>query len=69
MNLEMPSASDLSHLRTLLLIVLGVMIVTIPVVALLVIAKVRAQRRQGPRPEAPAVETDKGPGSGASGNE
>ena len=46
MNLEMPSLEQTESLRTLLLIVLGVMIVTIPVVCLLVIAKVKAQQRQ-----------------------
>ncbi|MES2470169.1 MAG: hypothetical protein V4675_22950 [Verrucomicrobiota bacterium] len=50
MNLEMPSPEQTESLRTLLLIVLGVMIVTIPVVCLLVIAKVKAQQRQRPVP-------------------
>ena len=50
MNLEMPSPEQTESLRTLLLIVLGVMIVTIPVVCLLVIAKVKAQQRQRPLP-------------------
>ena len=45
MNLEMPSAGEVDSLRTMLLIVLGVMIVTIPVVCLIVVAKVKAQRR------------------------
>ena len=54
MNLEMPSAGEIQHLRTVLVIVLGIMVVTIPVVAILVIAKVRAQQRQGPpRAKAP----------------
>ena len=53
MNLEMPSAAEAESLRKVLLVVLGVMIVTIPVVCLLVVAKVKAQRRRGPvRPEA-----------------
>jgi heme/copper-type cytochrome/quinol oxidase subunit 2 len=50
MNLEMPSPEQTESLRTLLLIVLGVMIVTIPVACLLVIAKVKAQQRQRPVP-------------------
>jgi hypothetical protein len=50
MNLEMPSPEQTESLRTLLLIALGVMIVTIPVVCLLVIAKVKAQQRQRPVP-------------------
>lgn len=50
MNLEMPSPEQTESLRTLLLIVLGVMIVTIPVVCLLVIAKVKALQRQHPVP-------------------
>ena len=50
MNLEMPSPEQTESLRTLLLIVLGVMIVTIPVVCLLVIAKVKAPQRQRPVP-------------------
>lgn len=50
MNLEMPSPEQTESLRTLLLIVLGVMIVTIPVVCLLVVAKVKAQQRQRPLP-------------------
>ena len=48
MNVEMPSAGEIQHLRTALLIVLGIMIVTIPIVAMLVIVKVKAQQRQGP---------------------
>lgn len=48
MNVEMPSPETTEHLRMLLLIVLGIMIVTIPVVALLVVAKVKAQQRQRP---------------------
>ena len=54
MNLEMPSAGEIQHLRTILVIVLGIMVVTIPVVAILVIAKVRAQQRQGSPPRAKA---------------
>ena len=50
MNLEIPSPEQTESLRTLLLIVLGVMIVTIPVVCLLVISKVKAQQRQRPVP-------------------
>lgn len=49
MNLEMPSAGEVESLRTMLLIVLGVMIVSIPVVCLMVVAKVKAQRRARPK--------------------
>ena len=52
MNLEMPSAADTQQLRTLLLVVLGIMIITIPVIALIVVAKVQAQRRQRPSAKA-----------------
>lgn len=48
MNLEMPSPAETDSLRTILLIVLGVMILTIPVVFVIVLAKVTAQRKQQP---------------------
>ena len=50
MNLEMPSPAETDSLRTILLIVLGVMILTIPVVCVIVVAKVTAQRKQRPAP-------------------
>lgn len=50
MNLEMPSAAEADSLRTILLIVLGVMILTIPVICVIVVAKVTAQRKQRPAP-------------------
>jgi hypothetical protein len=53
MNLEMPSPAETQHLRTLLLIVLGIMIVTIPVIALIVVAKVKALQCQRPKPAEP----------------
>ena len=46
MNLELPSPAEADSLRTILLIVLGVMILTIPVVCVIVVAKVTAQRKQ-----------------------
>lgn len=48
MNLEMPSPAETESLRKLLLAVLGVMIVTIPFVAVLVIAKLKARQREYP---------------------
>ena len=45
MNLELPSPAEADSLRTILLIVLGVMILTIPVVCVIVVAKVTAQRK------------------------
>lgn len=45
MNLEMPTPAETESLRKLLLIVLGVMIVTIPVIGILVIAKIKAKQR------------------------
>ena len=50
MNLEMPSPAEADSLRTILLIVLGVMILTIPVVCVIVVSKVVAQRKQLPAP-------------------
>lgn len=49
MQLDMPSPAEAETLRTILLVVLGVMIVTIPIVCLLVVSKVLAQRRQFPK--------------------
>ena len=51
MNLEMPSPAEADSLRTILLIVLGVLILTIPVVCVIVVAKVTAQRKQRPAPD------------------
>ncbi|MES2708232.1 MAG: hypothetical protein V4726_16685 [Verrucomicrobiota bacterium] len=45
MNLEMPTPAETESLRKLLLIVLGVMIVTIPVIGILVVAKIKARQR------------------------
>lgn len=59
MNLEMPSPAETGQLRTLLLVVLGIMIVTIPVIAIMVVAKVQAQRRQRP----PGADTKPAAGS------
>ena len=50
MNLEMPSPAEADSLRTILLIVLGMMILTIPVVCVIVVSKVVAQRKQRPAP-------------------
>ena len=50
MSLEMPSPAEADSLRTILLIVLGVMILTIPVVCVIVVARVTAQRKQRPTP-------------------
>ena len=50
MNLEMPSPAEADSLRTILLIVLGVMILTIPAVCVIVVSKVVAQRKQQPAP-------------------
>ena len=46
MNLEMPSPAEADSLRTILLIVLGAIILTIPVVCVIVVARVTAQRKQ-----------------------
>ena len=46
MNLEMPSPAEADSLRTILLIVLGAIILTIPVVCMIVVARVTAQRKQ-----------------------
>ena len=48
MNLEMPSPAEAGSLRTILLIVLGVVILTIPVVFVIVLSKLMAQRKQRP---------------------
>lgn len=61
MNIELPSPAETEHIRTILLIVLGVMIVTIPMVALIVIAKVQAQRKRMGKGDPPSVP----PGAGA----
>ncbi len=45
----MPSPAEADSLRNLLLILLGVMILTIPVVCLIVVSKVMAQRRNTPK--------------------
>ena len=50
MSREMPSPAEADSLRTILLIVLGVMILTIPVVCVIVVVKVTAQRKQRPTP-------------------
>lgn len=43
MNLEMPGPNEISHMRVVLLIVLGVVILTIPVIMLMLIAKLKAR--------------------------
>ncbi|MDB6134928.1 MAG: hypothetical protein JWM59_3171 [Verrucomicrobiales bacterium] len=53
MNLEMPTPAETEGLRKALLIVLGVMIVTIPVIAVLVVAKIKANQRDRERRPAP----------------
>lgn len=82
MNLEMPSPAEADHLRTILLIVLGVVILTIPMVMLIVLSKVMAQRKQNPpgkkspatHPSSTGFQQDTGhsssplPGSGAGGD-
>lgn len=52
MNLEMPTPAETEGLRKALLIVLGVMIVTIPVIGVLVVAKIKANQRSRERPPA-----------------
>lgn len=65
MNLEMPSPAETGQLRTMLLVVLGIMIVTIPVIAIMVVAKVQAQRRQRPPGREAKPEADALPGEAA----
>lgn len=65
MNLEMPSPAETGQLRTLLLVVLGIMIVTIPVIAIMVVAKVQAQRRQRPPGREATPDADPIPGGAA----
>ena len=55
MNLEMPTPGEAGQLRTILRIVLGVLIVTIPVIGLIVVAKMQALRKQRP-PQPPSGE-------------
>jgi heme/copper-type cytochrome/quinol oxidase subunit 2 len=53
MNLEMPTPTETEGLRKALLVVLGVMIVTIPVIGVLVVAKIKANQRNRERRPAP----------------
>ncbi|RYD33279.1 MAG: hypothetical protein EOP86_13765 [Verrucomicrobiaceae bacterium] len=55
MNLEMPTPTETEGLRKALLIVLGVMIVTIPVIGILVVAKIKARQRDHERRPAPPL--------------
>lgn len=43
MNLEMPGPGEVSHLRMVLLIVLGIIIITIPAVMVIIVAKLKAR--------------------------
>lgn len=55
MNLEMPGPNEVGHLRIMLLIVLGVVILTIPVIMLMLLAKLKARPRPPTTPGSTGV--------------